>query len=63
MSAAAKDRFLIVFDGESWFVRHVRAIEHDLDRDEKVYRCDAPVGGVHSTLDEAVKTFRAKSAK
>jgi len=54
------DRFLIVFDGTSWFVRHVRVIEHDLDRDEKVYRCDTPVGVAHDTLDDAVKTLRAE---
>ncbi len=55
----SRDRFLIAFDGQSWFVRHVRVIEHDLGRDEKVYRCDEPVGGAHGTLDEAVATFRA----
>lgn len=54
------DRFLIVFDGKLWFVRHVRVVEHDLERDEKVYRCDAPVGGAHGTLDDAVATLRAK---
>jgi hypothetical protein len=57
------DRYLIVFDGKSWFVRHVRVIEHDLDRDEKVYRCDTPLGGAHGTLDEAVTAFRAAAVK
>ena len=54
------DRFLIVFDGKSWFVRHVRVVEHDLDRDEKVYRCDAPVGGAYGTLDDAVAALRVE---
>lgn len=43
-------RIVIVFDGEAWFVRHIRVIEHDLDRDEKVYRCDRPIGTSYLTL-------------
>ena len=39
------DRLLIVFDGSAWFVRRVRVIEHDLDLDEKVYRCDKHLAG------------------
>ncbi len=53
------ERALIVFDGTSWFVRRVRAIEHDLALDEKVYHCDDPIGKAHATLDEAVATMRA----
>lgn len=56
-------RFLIVFDGQSWFVRHVRVIEHDLERDEKVYRCDAPVGCAHDTLDDAAAALRNELIK
>lgn len=37
-------RVLIVFDGDAWFVRRLRAIEHDLDKDEKVYHCDPAFG-------------------
>lgn len=48
-------RVLIVGDGEgSWFVRRVSTITHDLDSDEKVYRCDLPIGTRCNTLDEAV---------
>jgi len=53
-------RILIVYDGHFWFIRYVRAIEHDMDRDEQVYRCDAPMGGSHATLDDAIATLRAK---
>jgi len=52
-------RVLIVFDGEAWFVRRVRAIEHDLDLDEKVYRCDDALGGRCDTLDAACKLVKA----
>lgn len=46
------ERVLLVYDGTSWFVRSVRVIEHDLDRDEKVYRCDRHIAGP-LTLEEA----------
>jgi hypothetical protein len=51
-----RKRFLMVFDGLDWFVRGVRTIEHDLSRDEKVYRCDVPVGGA-MTREEAYKVL------
>lgn len=51
-----KLRIVITNDGEAWFVRRVRITEHDIDLDEKVYRCDAPIGVRFDTLDEAVKT-------
>lgn len=40
----------IVFDGKKWHVRRIRLIEHDLDRDEKVYRCDMPISSDHDNL-------------
>lgn len=52
------ERVLIVFDGTAWFVRHVRAIEHDLTLDEKVYHCDVPIGVAHATFEEAAATMR-----
>jgi hypothetical protein len=52
--AARKNRVAIVTDGDGWYVRRIRVIEHDLDRDEKVYRCDIPVGTRFDTVDEAV---------
>lgn len=39
------DRVLLVCDGEAWFVRHVRSIVHDGDRDEMVYHCDEHLAG------------------
>ncbi len=47
-------RPLLVFDGHAWFLRSVRVIEHDLTRDEKVYRCDAHLGGPFQTLREGM---------
>lgn len=49
-----KERIAIVFDGKKWFVRHIRVIVHDLERDEKVYKCDKPIGPVFKTLGSAV---------
>jgi hypothetical protein len=46
-------RIAIVTDGESWFVRRIASAEHDLSNDEKVYRCDVPIGGRFATLDDA----------
>lgn len=48
-------RVAIVSDDDgNWYVRRIAWIEHNLDRDEKVYRCDVPIGGRFKTLDEAV---------
>lgn len=46
-------RLLIVSDGAHYFVRHVAAIIHDLETDEKIYRCDAHVAGPYNTVDGA----------
>lgn len=48
-----KDRIAIVFDGGKWHVRRIRVIEHDLDRDEKIYRCDKPIANDLLTLADA----------
>lgn len=46
-------RILIVSDDDgNWYVRAVRLVEHDLDNDEKVYRCDQPIGGKYKSLAE-----------
>jgi hypothetical protein len=58
----SKTRLLIVDDGSDWFVRQVRLIEHDLTRDEKVYRCDKHIGGPFDTLDDAVRLAKATLA-
>ncbi len=56
-------RLLVVFDGTSWFVRKVRVIEHDLARDEKVYRCDEHVSGPHDSIDDAATSAKKYTAK
>ena len=55
---SADQRLAIVFDGENWHVRSIRLIEHDLDRDEKVYRCDKPISNDHSSPEEAVESAK-----
>lgn len=40
----------IIFDGNNWHVRRIRVVEHDLEKDEKVYRCDLPISNDHATL-------------
>lgn len=52
-AANTSPRVLMVFDGSAWFVRRLRAIEHDLNCDEKVYRCDETLGGPF-TLAEGI---------
>jgi hypothetical protein len=47
--------YLLVFNEGFWYVRSVASVMHDLDRDEKVYRCDGHVGGPYNTLEEATK--------
>jgi len=53
----------IVFDGVAWFTRRVRVIEHDLDRDEKVYRCDKHLGGPFRSAMEAVGSLAVPPAR
>ena len=56
-------RHLIVNDHSGrWFIRHVRVVEHDMDRDEKVYRCDVPAGGPYDDLPSAVQAFQLMMA-
>jgi hypothetical protein len=47
-------RVAIVCDADcNWYVRRVRRVVRDLDRDEMVYTCDWPIGGRFDTLDAA----------
>lgn len=46
------NRIVVVFDGQKWHVRHLRAIEFNLDLDEKVYHCDKPISNDHNTILE-----------
>lgn len=41
---------LLVWDRGGWFVRRVRVIEHDEERDEMVHRCDAPLAWPYTTI-------------
>lgn len=50
---AKKNRLAILFDGHKWFVRRVRVIEYDLTNNEKVYRCDHPIGSSFDNLSKA----------
>lgn len=53
------DRYLIANDHSGkWYVRRIRVVEHDIDRDEKVYRCDLPVGTACGDLPEAVRQLQ-----
>jgi hypothetical protein len=47
---------IVIANDESgaWYIRRIRVVEHALDRDEKVYRCDWPVGGRYASLEEAL---------
>ena len=52
------ERIAIIFDGERWHVRRIRVIEHDLDRDEKVYRCDKPIHNDLKSLSDVWRVMR-----
>ncbi len=58
MTDSPPARALLVFDGTSWFVRHVRAIEHDTSQNEKVYYCDFPISGPHEQIQDAVAALQ-----
>lgn len=45
-------RKAIVFHDGRWYVRRIRVVEYDLDRDEKVYRCDQHISGPHELLSD-----------
>lgn len=52
-------RVLVAGDGERWYVRRVASVTHDLERDEKVYRCDAHLGGPFDDGAEALACAKA----
>lgn len=58
-----KKRCLIVYDGESWFVRELDSITHDLDADHKIYRCAAPISGPWTSVDYAAESAQRWMAK
>jgi hypothetical protein len=51
-------RLAIIFDGARWHVRSIRLIEHDLDLDEKIYRCDKPISNDHRSIEDAVASAK-----
>lgn len=52
-------RIAIVSDNDGqWYARRIRVVEHDLDADEKVYRCDRHLGGPFSSAAEAIAAAR-----
>lgn len=57
------NRYLIANDKSGkWYVRRIRIVEHDMDRDEKVYRCDLPIGTAYNSLPAAVDALQLASA-
>lgn len=49
-------RVLIVCDEDgTWYARGVRVVEHDLDRDERVYRCDVAIGDKFISAEAAIR--------
>lgn len=58
-----KSRFLIVSDGDYWYIRRVISVEHDLDKDHKVYRCDKPIGTRYELLDTACTVLKHEMKK
>lgn len=58
-----RGRKLIVFDGNAWFVRRVVMVRYNLDLDEKVYHCDKPLSGPHTSLADVPEVRRVLSRK
>jgi hypothetical protein len=55
-NSSGDSRVLIVCDsGGAWYVRRVRLVKHDLDRDEKVYYCDKHLAGPFTLIGDAVE--------
>jgi hypothetical protein len=52
--SADPERILIVFDGQSWWIRHIYLIEHKLDFNRKLYHSDRSLGGPFCSVEEAV---------
>ena len=52
--SAGPERILIVFDGQSWSIRHIYLIEHKLDFNRKLYHSDRSLGGPFDSVEEAV---------
>jgi hypothetical protein len=53
------ERVAIVSDENgNWFVRHVRTVVHDGERDEMIYYCDEPISKKFVTLDGAVRVAK-----
>ena len=51
-------RLVIIFDGARWHVRSIRLIEHDMQHDEQIYRCDRPISNDHHTIEAAVASAK-----
>ena len=54
-----RHRHLIANDESGkWYIRRIKLVTHDLDHDEKVYRCDKPIGGAYDDLPSAVAALQ-----
>lgn len=58
-NTAATERIAIVYDGKAWFVRRIAIIEHDLEHDHMVYRCNEPLVNDAFTVGEALAALAA----
>lgn len=57
-------RVLIVGDDEDgWFVRQVLSVTHDLESENKVYRCNKHLGGPFSTAYDAIAHLSPKEKR
>jgi len=54
-------RIAITFDGTSWFIRRIAVIEHDLEHDDMIYRCDLHLGGPFETVHDAVAALEVET--
>lgn len=50
-------RWLLVASAQGFFLRHLASVTHDLERDEKMYTADRPIGMVATTVDELPKVI------
>jgi hypothetical protein len=59
MSERSDNRVAIVCDEKgNWFVRHIRTVVHDGEKDEYIYYCDKPISQKFVALDGAVRVAK-----
>ena len=53
-----KERIVLVWDGEQWYVRTLDTSEHDGVRDRMIYYCERPVVNDQKTVGDAIEAVR-----